>query len=227
MPSRPSVHEERGESTGSTTRTPTVSSRWPSRPGTTGSHARTGRDYSPRKDLLVRTPYLAIVVAGLVWAPGSVRAQSSPTLGGYRLGQTWKSVGGRMMPCHLDAFWPDTVPNEEDCVAPNGVRLSFREGVLIQIFQQTQDPDTSLDHLWHTKWKGRSVRMFGEPDSVRIIEGPPKVPYRGLDARWDRETWCANLSLMLLVDHDGERSDKTGVVVSLFRRPRDPNHLEC
>ncbi len=181
---------------------------------------------------MVRLAHLKpVLAAALVFAAESVRAQSRPTLDGYRLGQTWRSAGGRTMPCHGDSYGPGSIP-EKACMAANGVLLYFRDDTLVQVYMWSRDRNTNLEDLWHNEWKARTMRMFGPPDSVIDAQGPPEVPYRGIDTRWDRATWCAFLSLAYFPDsvskNEASHKESASVVLSLYSPwRRDPKHRGC
>ena len=51
----------------------------------------------------------------------AVHAQNSPSVGGYRLGQTWARASGRTMPCNRNAGVGSDIPNAKFCEALNGV----------------------------------------------------------------------------------------------------------
>ena len=124
----------------------------------------------------------------------AVHAQNSPSVGGYRLGQTWARASGRTMPCNRNAGVGSDIPNAKFCKALNGLHLRFQSDTLVQIFMDSSGPNPALarvNDLWRTRWSAKTIALLGQPDSVTLRTEPSSSTV--LVAWWDHQShgWCA------------------------------------
>jgi hypothetical protein len=105
------------------------------------------------------------------------------------------------------------------CVAHPGLELLFEDDSLFQVLQTEEDSTTSLEGLWDGTWKEQGLRMFGQPDSVSIVQDT--VPaWTRITARWNRPLWCARIELKQVREWRGIRDTSALIEVRLFRPVR-------
>ena len=139
---------------------------------------------------------IAVVLLALPQSAEAQTRSTAPSLMGYRLGETWSSIG-RAMPCQPDSLPPDWALKVKHCLPSGGtLALWFLKDTLYQInynpFADSAGPVSSddtlpADVLWSRRWKQWSIARFGEPDSV-VSQGTNPRRLMQVIARW-RERW--------------------------------------
>lgn len=157
---------------------------------------------------------LVLVLASIIAA--AQPPSSLESLAGYRLGETWSSIG-RAMPCETDSLAPSWKVKIKRCL-PNGsiVGLWFVRDTLYLIsyvphadeIGPVHPVDTlPADLLWSRRWKQWSTARYGTPDSVSMTTGRT-IDTRQVTAVWHRGLRFAELQI---ISYPGGQQDYVAV----------------